>query len=302
MDILFATCRRKPDFTASDRLVASALAARGVTVDAVPWDRLPSSSPSLVCVRSTWDYHLNPGAFRQWVTGFQHRPGTLWNPPQTLLWNIDKAYLQQLVQRGIATPKTHWLAPGVPIDPSALLHEAGWTRGVLKPRISASAHGTFLVHRDMVLPPEEVALLQPHGALLQEFVPEVQSRGEVSLLFIDGQFSHAVRKLTAPGDFRVQSDHGGTVEPERASRELREFSAAVLDAAARPWLYARVDVIESANGPVLMELELIEPELFLTYSSEAVTRFAEALLRHRKAAVESSSQLPLANAASAQGG
>jgi glutathione synthase/RimK-type ligase-like ATP-grasp enzyme len=110
---------------------------------------------------------------------------------------------------------------------------------------------------------------------LQAFVPEIETQGEVSLVFIDGVFSHAVRKRPAPSDFRVQIDFGGSWEPTIVGASLREFGEGVLAAVSRPWLYARIDVVEANQGPVLMELELIEPQLFLT--AAAAIRMADAL-------------------------
>lgn len=282
MTIAFATCRHRPGLTASDQLVADALLARGARVEAVPWDAMPHHGEyELVCVRSTWDYHLQPRHFREWIGGFRENAGKLWNPAETLLWNMDKSYLRDVERRGIPIPLTQWVEPDATFDIQALLHGLGQERAVLKPRISASAHGTFLVTRGKRLPADELRLLQAHGALVQEFLPEVQSAGELSLLYVAGEFSHAVRKVAAPGDFRVQADHGGKVEPIEATDDIRAFGAQVLDAVSHPWIYARVDVVETARGPLLMELELIEPDLFLGYAPGSAGRLADALLARR---------------------
>ena len=111
---------------------------------------------------------------------------------------------------------------------------------------------------------------------MQAFVPEVESRGEISLVYLDGTFSHAVRKRPASGDFRVQRDFGGSLEAMTPSEPVLAFGDGVLAAVTRPWLYARVDLVEAGGGPVLMELELIEPDLFLTPAGAA--RLAAALL------------------------
>jgi len=276
--IVLATCRSKPALTSSDALLAAELERAGATVVAAPWDAVAPAGDDrgIVCLRSTWDYHRRWTEFRTWVSGFGGRSGRLWNPPETVLWNADKLYLRELGEAGIALPRTRWFEPGERPDCHAILREWKLTRAVLKPRISATAFGTYLVSVGRTLSDEEWTPLEGSGGLLQAFVPEVESQGEISLVYLDDAFSHAVRKRPAGGDFRVQRDFGGSLEGMMPSREVRAFGDAVLAAVSRPWLYARVDLVEGDRGPVLMELELIEPDLFLTPAAAAL--LAAALL------------------------
>lgn len=278
--IVLATYRAGAEPTPSDRLVAAALEERGLPVQSAPWDSIrPEDYPgALVCLRSTWDYHLRPAEFREWVGSFGRTRATLWNPPATVLWNLDKAYLQDLEQSGIPIPPTRWLRAGNRVDLGVLFGATGWPLAVLKPRVSASAHGTILVGPDSVLTPEDQARLSASGALLQQFVPQIQTRGEVSLMFLDGEYSHAASKEVAAGEFRVQPHLGGVARRVEATAALRAFGARVL-AAVPEWRYARVDVVEADRGPLLMEVELIEPELFFTLAPEAAHRFADLLAR-----------------------
>ncbi|MGH7578896.1 MAG: ATP-grasp domain-containing protein [Gemmatimonadales bacterium] len=276
--IVLATCRLKPSLTPGDTHLASALARAGATVTATPWDAVSSTAEEIrvVCLRSTWDYHLRWNEFRTWIAGFGGRNGRLWNPAETVLWNADKIYLRELEEAGIALPRTRWFEPGERPDCDGMLREWRLARAVLKPRVSATAFGTHLISAEHDLRGEDWAELEASGCLLQAFVAEIESRGEISLVYLDGDFSHAVRKRPASGDFRVQTDFGGRLERERAASGVRAFGDAVLAAAARPWLYARVDLVETDHGPVLMELELIEPDLFL--DAAAAERLASALL------------------------
>ena len=276
MKVVLATCRPKPGLTPGDGLLATALRELGATVVAGPWDTIqPGREEGVVCLRSTWDYHLRWSEFRSWVRGFE-TPGRLWNPPSTVLWNADKMYLRDLAAAGIAVPRTQWFQPGERPAIARLLEEWGVTRAVLKPRVSATAYGTHVVSRDRGIEEADWAALERSGCLLQRFVPEIQSRGEISVVFLRDGFAHAVLKRPRPGDFRVQADFGGSLEAATPADSTIAFGGAVLAAAARPWLYARVDLVETDKGPVLMELELIEPDLFLT--PQGAARLAEGLI------------------------
>ena len=276
MKFVLATCRPKPALTPGDALLADALRGLGAAVLSTPWDAIdPGREESVICLRSTWDYHLRWHEFRQWVRSFAKRGG-LWNPAETVLWNADKIYLRDLAAAGVALPRTRWLEPGQRPALAPLLQEWGATRAVLKPRVSATAFGTHVVSADDSIGKDDWAALERSGCLVQEFVPEIQSRGEISLVFLAGGYSHAVLKRPDTGDFRVQADFGGSLETTTPSGRAIAFGGAVLAAAARPWLYARVDLVETETGPVLMELELIEPDLFLTPA--AATRLAEGLV------------------------
>jgi hypothetical protein len=269
MKFVLATCRSKPALTAGDGLLADALRRLGATVVSAPWDTVdPAREQGVVCLRSTWDYHLRWGEFREWVRGFGSNRG-LWNPAITVLWNADKLYLRDLATAGVALPRTAWFEPGERPAVPALLEQWGETRAVLKPRVSATAFGTHVVSRDRALGEADWAPLERTGCLLQVFVPEIQSRGEVSLVFLGGSFSHAMLKRPRADDFRVQMDFGGTLETTTAADSTIEFGERVLAAAAQPWLYARVDLVVTDASPVLMELELIEPDLFLTPGAAA---------------------------------
>jgi glutathione synthase/RimK-type ligase-like ATP-grasp enzyme len=275
--IILATCRSKPALTSSDALLATELERAGASVVVLPWDTVvPTEDPGVVCLRSTWDYHRRWAEFRAWVAGFAGRNGGLWNPAETVLWNADKLYLRDLGAAGIALPLTRWFEPGERPDVEAVLRNWKLPRAVLKPRISATAFGTYLVSAGRALSDDEWKPLEASGGVIQAFVPEIELQGEISLVYTDGGFSHAVRKRPAGGDFRVQGDFGGTVERVAPPRGVLGFGDAVLATVSRPWLYARVDLVETDRGPVLVELELIEPDLFLTPAAAA--RLAAALL------------------------
>ena len=277
LPITLATCRLLPALTASDAVLRRALESRGADVVVAPWQDIDPAGPAaLVCPRSTWDYFHCWPEFRRWLESFAGRP-MLWNPLETLLWNADKRYLGELEDAGIALPFTRWFEPGERPDADAFLRLAGVPRAVLKPRVSGAAYATHVMQAGTRLSDEQWAPLEAVGSLLQAFVPEIAG-GEVSLVYLDGEFSHAAHKLPAAGDYRVQVDHGGTVEPFTPDAALRTFADRVLAAVSHPWLYARVDVVRTVSGPVLMELELLEPDLFFTEAPAAAERLADALM------------------------
>jgi glutathione synthase/RimK-type ligase-like ATP-grasp enzyme len=285
--VLLLTCEDRPTLTPDDELLEDAFRRRGIEVESAPWSRIPVSQlgAATLLVRSTWDYHLRIREFRRWLVELYEAGGSVWNPVETLRWNLDKVYLRHLERSGVTLPPTRWLEPSDLSDWQDFSLPSGWEKAVLKPRIGATAFATSLVTRDSRLETRDLSLLRSSGALLQAFVPEIETRGEVSLVFLAGEFSHAVRKLARTGEYRVQKDFGGTVERCAPSQALLGFARRVIDATPVPWLYARVDVVEAAGGPVLMELELIEPDLFFTHGEPGADRLAAAVIeRAREAA------------------
>lgn len=279
--LLLATCETYPELTESGLMLVGALRERDVPVQAVPWEFIDAAAPNpaLVCLFTTWNYHLKSPEFRRWIAGFQAHPGALLNPPETVLWNMDKGYLRELIEAGIRVPDTVWLEPGERLDVATAMAGRGWDRAVLKPRISGGAYGTWLLSGAGENPSIDWDLLRESGGLLQRFVPQIQSRGEISLIFLDGSYSHAVCKRPMAGDFRVQAAFGGAYSRLQPPTALIDFGHATLEASGMPWVYARVDVVETPDGPTLMELELIEPELFFHHAPEAAEEFAMALIR-----------------------
>ena len=279
--IVFATCDHQPLLTADDQSLADALRARGVEIIPIPWTELDPyavvDSPPIL-LRSTWDYHRVPTMFQSWLQALEDSGRATWNPPSVARGNVDKIYLKDLEAAGIAIPKTRWLDR---IDAGSIdqaMDEESWTTAVLKPRIAATAYGTFLIERGAPLTDDDLAPARASGAMLQELVPEVVERGEVSLVYFGGAFSHAVVKRAKAGDFRVQKDFGGHVDAAAPAPALLSFADAVMTRVPATCLYARVDVVESGRGPLLMELELIEPELYFSIVPESADRFAQLLV------------------------
>ena len=282
MTVIFATCHDRPLVAPDDEPLAAALRARGVTVTPLPWtdiDRYAVGDAPPALLRSTWDYHRSPMVFWTWLRAVGDSGRTVWNDPAVARENMDKLYLQRCEGRGIAIPPTEWLDRVDQATVRQTLLARGWDRAVLKPRVAATAYGTFLVTPETKLSDSDLAPTRMSGAMVQEFVPEIETNGDISLIYCEGRFSHAVMKRARAGDFRVQSDFGGSAAPFTPSAMLLAFAKGSLATVLKPCLYARVDVVETNRGPLLMELELIEPELFFLIVPGAADTFADAIVR-----------------------
>ena len=264
MDFQLATCRHLPGLTPGDDLLRLALEARGVPVAAAPWDAIDAGHGTgpFVCLRSTWDYHRRWPEFSAGSRDSRRSPAASGTPRAPCCGTRTRFTCAR-------SPTRAWRSADLVVRAgcrsgrlAAVLRETGASRAVIKPRVSATAHGAYVVEPGRQLTDAEWAPLEECGSLVQAYVPEIGA-GEGSLIFIDGEFSHAVLKRPAAGEFRVQYDFGGRIESLAPAVSLRVFAERVLAVVPYAWVYARVDVVETGRGPTLMELELIEPDLFL---------------------------------------
>jgi glutathione synthase/RimK-type ligase-like ATP-grasp enzyme len=280
--IVFVTYSADPAITPDDRLAADLLEADGLTVVGAPWNDHSIDWPryASVVIRSTWDYHLAPAAFEAWLRARAADGTNLWNPPAAVLGNTNKRYLAALEARGVDVVPTEHVPAGSGQPLGGLLARRGWREAVVKPAVSASAHGTWRTSMAAASADERrfAADAAAHDLLVQPLLPEVAAEGEWSLIFLGGRFSHAAIKQPAPGDFRVQWEFGGTTRPATPGPDLIEQAGAVVDAVGTPLLYARVDGVRRAGGFSLMELEITEPHLFLDHDPAAPRRFAAAIV------------------------
>jgi glutathione synthase/RimK-type ligase-like ATP-grasp enzyme len=281
--IALVTYRGLPGLSADDQLLLPPLAARGIRAVAAAWDdpAVPWDSFDALVIRSTWNYHTSFDAFRAWIDRVDALGVPAWNPPAILRWNASKTYLRDLAERGVDIVPTRWAADDAGPELAEVLADATWSDAVVKPAVSASAYETWRVATGRVTPEDESRfrklVARPGGAMVQRFVPELASNGEWSLMFIAGEYSHAVLKRPRSGDFRVQHEHGGSAEPlappARVLGAAREISTRI----PGRWLYARVDGVEIDGRFVLVELELLEPSMFLAAHSRAADTFAAAI-------------------------
>jgi len=284
--IALATSARYPGLPADERLAVPALARLGVSAEPVVWDdaRAAWGTFDAVVVRSCWDYHLKAAEFLGWLARLEGLGMPVLNPPPLLRWNADKRYLFSLAERGVAIVPTRVVPRGAPEAREALLRaldELAADEAVVKPAVSASAHGTWRTSRAAAAADARrlEALVAAGDVLVQPFVRAVTDAGEWSVLCFGGRPSHTVLKRPAPGDWRVQGELGGTAELGTAPALVLEQARRVLEAAgAGEAAYARVDGCVIDGGFVLMELELIEPQLYLALEPNAPDRLARAVM------------------------
>ncbi|MGA9964071.1 MAG: hypothetical protein WBQ10_02615 [Terriglobales bacterium] len=285
MRIALATSNDWPDLTPDDQTLLRPLAERGLNAEPAVWSdpNYPWPDCDAIVLRSCWDYHFRSEEFLRWISSLESSGCKLWNPPSVIRWNADKSYLRSLENRGILVVPTLWYETGETRTLADALLEEGWDKAVVKPRISATAHRTQLVDARNAGSTQALfeELMAGPGVMVQKFMDNIVTDGEWSLMFFGGQFSHAVLKTPKPGDFRVQSDFGGrSLAADPPAPVLACATRAVQ--AVPPTLYGRVDGIvdrvDSQDQFRIMELELIEPALFLTSHSAAADRFADAIV------------------------
>jgi glutathione synthase/RimK-type ligase-like ATP-grasp enzyme len=282
--VALVTCGAFPELYEDDRLLIPALAALGLAGEPAIWSdpAVDWSSFDVIVIRSAWDYFERVAEFRAWLRTRAAGHALLCNSGDVLTWNFDKRYLEQLASAGVSVVPTVGVAQGEKPDLAALACAQGWEEIVIKPSISGGAYRTHRLHVDDVgaHAAEVEGILRDRGLLMQPFLPEI-AEGELSLLFFDGIFSHAVRKRPKPGEYRVQFQFGGTTETvDVDSRWVEQARACVLAAPSLP-VYARVDGVIKDGQFLLMELEVFEPLMFLSFHPEAAARFARAVHARR---------------------
>jgi glutathione synthase/RimK-type ligase-like ATP-grasp enzyme len=286
--VALATCADLPDLDPDDRLLLAPLAQAGVDATAAVWDdrAVDWAAFDLVVLRNTWDYARRRDEFVAWAASVPK----LANPADVVAWNTDKRYLGDLSAAGVPVVPTTWVAPGDGWQPPV---DGEW---VVKPAVSAGSLDTarYALPSQQGLAAAHVARLQEAGRLVmvQPYVPSVDSYGETALLYLGGSYSHAIRKgpmLAGPATATAMggSDSGVDVlyveeeitarTPSSAERAVAEATLRALPFDPQRLLYARVDLLESESGPIVIEVELTEPSLFVGTAPGAPERFAAAI-------------------------
>lgn len=296
--LALATCHDLPDLDPDDQLLRDALVERGIGVDAVVWDdpTVDWAAYRHVVIRSTWDYTERQVQFVDWARRVE-TTSALYNPADVIAWNTDKMYLRDLEQRGLPIVPTIWLDPERQMSARAIhTRFPAFGEFVIKPTVSAGSRDTgrydasVTTQRSLAITHAKNLLAVGRDVMLQRYMRNVDTAGETALVYLDGEFSHAVRKnALLEGPFREDELEGalyrGEVitprEPSDAERALADrvmATIAELFPEASPMLYARVDLIPDDDGnPVIIEVELTEPSLFLEHAPGSQDRAAAAI-------------------------
>ncbi|MEC9208947.1 MAG: hypothetical protein VX762_00810 [Bacteroidota bacterium] len=262
-----------------DKLLQTALKNKGLKVCKKDWadSNFDWTTTKYAIFRTTWDYFERFNEFFSWIEETKHKT-TFINSSKIINWNIDKHYLKDLAKNGINIAPTLFIEKNNKITLAQLFNQTKWSEAVIKPAISGAARHTYRITPNKCTDYENIfqQLIKKECMLFQEFMNNITLKGEISLIMIGEKYTHAVKKIAKEGDFRVQDDHGGSVEEYTATKEEILFAENCLKASPFKPMYSRVDIVyDNQNKPSLSELELIEPELWFRNNTKSATLLAE---------------------------
>lgn len=271
MNLYILTSSELPLFCPDDHNLINTFKSNEINPIITIWNKEKVPASATVLIRTIWDYTAHENQFRELLEDFKKRNIKLINPIETVLWNMDKTYLKELYDQGHS------------VVPTFIFHEFKKENLdtlkisypiVVKPLVGASGINTFKLDEN---DSTDISALFNTSVIAQPFIESVITTGEISFIFFNNKFSHCLLKSPKKGEFRVQDDHGGSVhEYNPSDNELNQIQSLV-EAVKHPWTYARVDVVKQNNQLLLMELEMIEPELFFRFSKDGEELLAKAL-------------------------
>lgn len=273
----FVTSAQFPLLTDSDSLTIEPLKKRGIAVEPIIWSSPPPTLGQFdaIIMRSAWDYHTKIEEFNTFLHLIKQSNIPLYNPLDIMLWNSNKSYLLDLSKRGVSIVPTMKITS---YDDTIFSHIQQWKEIVIKPTIGASAFG---IHKLNTSNGDNIKntinnMLKTSDVLIQPYMKEIHE-GEISFIFFDKKFSHAMLKQPSDNDFRTQPEFGGKEKRIYPSSQMLNEATRVLKIIYSPLLYTRLDGILVNSMLHLMELELIEPHLFLEKAPEKASMFADAI-------------------------
>jgi glutathione synthase/RimK-type ligase-like ATP-grasp enzyme len=282
MKIAFLSTDNLDGYVTDDELTVPPLKESGYDVEIVSWRRtgVRWDRFAAVLIRSTWDYHKNPGKFLRVLEEIESQT-RLANPAEIVKWNFDKIYLRQLEGKGAVVVPTIWNNGSFEREAIDRWFDHFRTDEiVIKPTISASAEGTIRLNKGDVNLTAVKETIKGRPCMIQPFMRGIIEEGEYSLQFFGGEFSHAILKSPKAADFRVQEEYGGRNRQIEPTARLLTSGQHVLKLLSQTPLYARADFVRDENDEfALMELELIEPSLYFRFDPDSPRRFVDAFLQ-----------------------
>ncbi len=282
MKVGIVTCEKCPLLSDSEKSLIPLLAGAGVKATPLIWNdpAVHWAAFDALIIRSIWDYHLYPDEFAEWLNFLEENKIRTLNPVGVLRRNHHKFYLRDLEKKGIRIIPSLFIekTPDLKL-PDGIIRD--WKKAVIKPAVSASGYLTqvFSYAKISNIEKDFRIVASQRDMLVQQFIPDVQESGELSMVFFNRVYSHAILKKPAVGEFRVQKEFGGKSSSFHPGQAMIDAGNKILTLFDQELLYARVDGLVIDSEFILMEVELIEPELFLDNHPEARKRFIEAFLQ-----------------------
>jgi glutathione synthase/RimK-type ligase-like ATP-grasp enzyme len=290
--VFLVSCYLLKDEDRESIFLKEALDNRGIETSIVYWEdpEIDWSEADLSISRTTSSYLFNPEKFFNWAKQVEET-STLWNPSHVMNWNHHKRYIMELQEKGIPVPETILIPQNTDKPFETILDEIPWEDFVVKPCIGAGSVGLERFNKDSPDLKQHFMNLNRYGfhidyprlgrldllpcdTLVQPYLPEIIQNGEASLIYYGGEFSHSVIKYVKSGDFRAHPGWGAEVLLYNASPEEIEVGHNVLDAVGYPTEYARLDMMPNEEGPVVIEVELIDPMMFFDHQPETAEAYA----------------------------
>ena len=263
-------------YVSDDELAIEPLRELGWNVETVSWrdKAIDWNDFEAVVIRTPWDYQREPSAFLEVLRRIDESKAQLENSLEIVEWNLSKLYLRELEQSGIKIVPTIWGEKAINQTKfQSWLEYFKTNEIIIKPIVSATAEFTYRLRE---FSPELTEIFAKREFMIQTFMPKIVSEGEFSLFYFGGIYSHAILKTPKQRDFRVQEEHGGIITAVKPSEKLLDVGQKVFEFIKPTPLYARVDFVrDSADDFCVMELELIEPALYLRMDKDAPKRFAQ---------------------------
>ena len=278
MKIALASCDILPGWEVDDLPLIAELESLGAEVQTPAWTgEVDWDAFNATVIRTTWDYHTCPQEYLDWTRTVPR----LFNSLPVIEWNINKSYLRDLAFHSIPIAPTIWIQTGAEANVADALDQLQTTTGFLKPLVGACASDTLRFNADEI--EQAQSFLDERSnqeMMIQPYLRSVESEGELSAIFVDGEFTHGVQKIPVKGDYRVQDDFGAEDRPYSFTQEEIHSMKTIFNHVpdGDSLLYARVDYLRADDGTLLLnELELIEPSMFFRHSVEAAIKFANAI-------------------------
>ncbi len=262
-----------------DNIVKTELDKLGLKTKIVSWsdNNFDFSQTKIALFRTIWDYFDKFSEFKLWLENVKTKT-ILINSYQTINWNMDKHYLLDLQNKGINIPESIFIHKNEKINFNEIFKMLKSNEIVVKPTVSGAARNTFRLSKSNYQSKEKLInnLLKTQDFIIQPFIKSITDFGEISIMLINGEYTHAVIKKAKKGDYRVQDDHGGSVAIFKPDQQQIDFAIKTYNVCKPKPLYARIDiVIDNNNNLAISELELIEPEFWYRFNSFAATKIAE---------------------------